>query len=301
MRLDLFLFKFGYFTSRSKASQEIKNKSIKINGKIITKPSFEINDNSVLTIEINKKTKWVSRAGLKLEHAFKTFKINPENKIFLDIGSSTGGFTQVLLHYGANFIYAIDVGTSQLDNSLRNNPCIIIMENYNAKNINLDDLKVSFNKHIEFIKTNILNNYNQVKNNKSFEENKFFNENKTFCKYKIINDVKFSKIDINDDYFIPDSFVMDVSFISTKKILLKLFNIIKEDWGIILFKPQFESEGRYLKNGIIKDDKFRKKIINDYKIFLNYNGYSIEKITESPIKGKKGNIEYLMLIKRIKQ
>ena len=84
-------------------------------------------------ITIEKQFPYVSRAGLKLEKAFKEFYINPENQICLDIGASTGGFTDCLLKYGAKKVYAVDVGIKQLHNSLRNNSKVISLENTNAR------------------------------------------------------------------------------------------------------------------------------------------------------------------------
>ncbi len=109
---------------------------MRVNGKIITKPAFKVSPND--KIELTTSQIYVSRAAEKLLKAFKIFKVSPKDKICLDIGSSTGGFTQVLLLHDARKIYAVDVGTNQLHPKLRNNPKIILLENTDARNLNKD-------------------------------------------------------------------------------------------------------------------------------------------------------------------
>ncbi len=133
-RLDVELVNRNYFETRNKAQNEIKNKMIYVNNKCITKSSFDVCKSD--SIEVKGETlKYVSRAGLKLEHALKEFNINIKDKIMIDIGSSTGGFTDCALQFGISKVYAIDVGSDQFSNKLKNNNKVILMENTDFRNI----------------------------------------------------------------------------------------------------------------------------------------------------------------------
>ena len=107
-------------------------------GQVITKPGPKVDD--TLPITVKNKPKYVSRGGLKLEGALKAFPVNPEGKICLDIGSSTGGFTDCLLQNGASRVHAVDVGTNQLVWKLRNDPRVIVKEQFNARYMTPADL-----------------------------------------------------------------------------------------------------------------------------------------------------------------
>ncbi len=118
MRLDKFLYSGNFVTSRNKAISLIKNGKIVINGKVILKPSYNI-DNLDCEIDILEEKIYVSRAAYKLKAFLDNNFVDIKDKICLDIGSSTGGFTQILLEFGAKEVYAVDVGTNQLDKSLK--------------------------------------------------------------------------------------------------------------------------------------------------------------------------------------
>ncbi len=135
MRLDLFLVEKGYFKTRSKAKIAIDEKKILVNGKL-EKASY--NATSQDKIELININPYVSRGGLKLEKAIESFNLDFQDKIILDIGASTGGFTDCALKHGAKLVYAVDVGNMQLDESLKNNKAVISYENTNIKDFNLD-------------------------------------------------------------------------------------------------------------------------------------------------------------------
>ena len=185
------------------------------------------------TVVVGDKTGMIDYADL--EKAIKIFNLDFRAKIVLDIGASTGGFTDCSLQNGAKFVYAVDVGTNQLDWKLRNDSRVKSIEN----------------KHInELEKTNLEN-----------------------------------EIDI---------IVMDISFISIKKVLYKIKELLKENgFAVFLIKPQFEAERNEIEKGIVNDLNVHKRVIDEvveeaknYQLFL-------ENLTISPIKGTKGNIEYL--------
>ncbi|NUU98658.1 MULTISPECIES: TlyA family RNA methyltransferase [unclassified Marinitoga] len=236
IRLDQFLVKNNYTESREKAHRLIKDGKVKVNDKIILKPSKKVKIED--RVELIESEKYVSRAAYKLLKAIDEFKINVNQKICMDIGSSTGGFTQVLLENKAKKIYAIDSGTNQLHKKLRNNSKIILMENTNARYLKKDD---------------------------------------------------FEPIDF---------FTCDVSFISITKIIDSIKKIIKDNAeGVVLIKPQFELEPSKLIKGVVKENKFRKEAINNVIKVFEEKGFLILGIVESPIKGKEGNIEYLMYVR----
>uniref|UniRef100_UPI00261F5C4C TlyA family RNA methyltransferase n=1 Tax=uncultured Brachyspira sp. TaxID=221953 RepID=UPI00261F5C4C len=188
-------------------------------------------------IEIIQNRKYVSRAGEKLEKALLEFNLSVENKICLDIGASTGGFTDCLLCYGAKKVYALDVGHNQLVYKLRNDNRVISIEDFNAKDIKREMF-----------------------------------EGET-----------------------PSIVVSDVSFISISKIAPVIFKELYDlEYWISLIKPQFEAEkGEVSKGGVIKDDILREKIVNNAIDRITSVGFKEIKRTISPIKGSKGNIEYL--------
>ena len=206
MRLDQYLVENEYFEDLEKAKRQIMVGNIIVNEQKIDKPGEIISLNKIKSIRIKEKDiPYVSRGGLKLEKAIKIFNLDFKDKIVLDIGASTGGFTDCSLQNGAKFVYAIDVGTNQLDWKLRNDSRVKSIEN----------------KHInELEKTNLEN-----------------------------------EIDI---------IVMDISFISIKKVLYKIKELLKENgFAIFLIKPQFEAERNEIEKGIVNDLNVHKRVIDE--------------------------------------
>ncbi|MDY5305984.1 TlyA family RNA methyltransferase [Fusobacterium gastrosuis] len=237
LRLDEYLVENEYYESLDLAKRNIMAGNVLINEIKKEKPGEIIEINKIKSIRVKQRDcPYVSRGGLKLEKAIKEFKIDFKDKMVLDIGASTGGFTDCALQNGAKFVYAIDVGTNQLDWKLRNNIQIKSIEN----------------KHI--------------------------------------NDLEF--IDIDNEK--PDILVMDISFISIKKVILNLKKFMRNDSvGIFLIKPQFEVSREFLEKGIVKDINEQKNIIEEIVNDFETKGVYLKNITVSPIRGSKGNIEYL--------
>ncbi|MEI0794754.1 TlyA family RNA methyltransferase [Brachyspira pilosicoli] len=235
MRLDEYVHHNGYTESRSKAQDIILAGCVFVNGVKVTSKAQKIKDTDKIEVIQNKK--YVSRAGEKLEKALLEFNLSVENKICLDIGASTGGFTDCLLSHGAKKVYALDVGHNQLVYKLRNDKRVISIEDFNAKDIKRE----------------------------MFEEE------------------------------IPSIVVSDVSFISISKIAPIIFKELNDlEYWVSLIKPQFEAEkGEVSKGGIIKDDILREKIVNNAINRITEIGFKEINRTISPIKGSKGNIEYL--------
>ena len=138
-RLDKYLVDLGYFENKSKASAAIIAGDVLINDERITKAGFQINVEKEYNIRI-KSMPYVSRGGFKLEKALKTFDVNPIDRICLDAGASTGGFTDCLLQNGAKFVYAVDVGYGQLDWKIRSDKRVKTIEKTNLKICSRNDI-----------------------------------------------------------------------------------------------------------------------------------------------------------------
>lgn len=139
MRLDKFLFEHGYTGSRSKAQSLIEEGLVCVNGKIINKPSYELLCNENITIFSHPE--YVSRGAYKLITAIEKFNIDFKERVVIDIGASTGGFTQVALEHGAKKVYAIDVGRGELAESLVSDKRVVNLENTDFRAINKEQVK----------------------------------------------------------------------------------------------------------------------------------------------------------------
>jgi len=138
-RLDVHLTDLGYFPSREKAKRAIMAGIVFVEGQRSDKAGTKINIES--KIEVRGKTlKYVGRGGLKMEKALDVFPIDMKDKITMDIGSSTGGFTDCMLQNGAKKVYAVDVGYGQLDWKLRNDDRVVCMERTNARKLTFEDI-----------------------------------------------------------------------------------------------------------------------------------------------------------------
>ncbi len=149
-RLDVELFERGLCKSRERARQLIKNGNVTVGGKVCTKPAFIVNDESELEVT-GSDHGYVGRGGLKLEKAVSVFSADLKEKVCLDIGASTGGFTEVMLSGGASRVYALDVGHGQLAPELASDKRVVNMENTNIRESVPDD----FDDVIDFIATDV--------------------------------------------------------------------------------------------------------------------------------------------------
>ena len=238
MRLDQYIMKLGLAETRNIAQELIKEGSVSLNDEICNKPAKVIKKGA--GVSIVKKRQWVSRGGKKLYDALKNFDINVDKKIALDVGSSTGGFTQVLLQEGAAKIVAVDVGTNQLHASLRNVPSISILEQTDIRDISSN-----------FV-----------------------------------------------DFF--DLVVVDVAFISIKKVI-KDIEVTAKKGGhvVVLYKPQFEAGKKNIsKNGLVKKETDVQKMLNNFLNTLDYSSLYFVQSKEAYIKGKRGNQEIFIHLKR---
>lgn len=151
MRLDKYLIENNFFTSREKAQKAIKHNTVKVNGTIVTKASLDITETMEVEV-IDIFNKYVSMGGLKLEKAIEDFELNMQGKTVLDIGASTGGFTDCALQHGAEFVVSVDVGSNQLVESLKNDPRVLSLENKDFRELTPADIN---NRTFDFIVSDV--------------------------------------------------------------------------------------------------------------------------------------------------
>lgn len=239
-RLDLILVERGIFETREKAKREIMAGNIIVNEYAVTKAGTNFKDDEKLLIRVKDRLKYVSRGGLKLEKAIEVWNLDFLDKTVLDIGASTGGFTDCALQNGAKKVYSVDVGTNQLDWKLRNDSRVVSIENTHIKDLKPENLE---------------------------------NEKADFT-------------------------VIDVSFISLTKVIPYLRKFLKDKGKVImLIKPQFEvGKEKIGKNGIVMEEQYHDEAIKKIISFIKENDYELVGVEESPIKGSKGNKEFLAMI-----
>ena len=233
-RLDNLLVKLGLVESRSQAENYICLGKVSVDGIKQKKPGFFVREDS--KIKILQETQYVSRAGLKLESVSKALRLDFRDKVVLDVGSSTGGFTDFSLKNGAKKVLAVDVGTNQLHPKLRIDPRVELFEKTDIRDFRTDE-----------------------------------------------------EIDI---------VVIDVSFISLREILPSVLKLVSKKSQIVaMVKPQFEAGKNGTVNGIVKNNAFRRKILQDFEIWCRENGLLVISKRDSEVKGAKGNQERFYILR----
>lgn len=240
-RLDLILVEREFFETREKAKREIMAGNVIVNEQVVIKAGTMFKDNDELNIRVKDKLKYVSRGGLKLEKAIKAWDLDFSDKLVLDIGASTGGFTDCALQNGARRVYSVDVGKNQLDWKLRNDEKVVSLEEMHIKDLKEEDIE---NKKVDFI-------------------------------------------------------VIDVSFISLTKVIPYFKKFLAQSGKIVmLVKPQFEvGREKIGRNGVVENEEYHNEAIKKIISFSKEEEYELIGVEDSPIKGAKGNKEFLMLIK----
>ena len=241
LRLDLLLVARGLAESRTKAQALIMAGLVYHGQQKLDKAGAEFPDDIELNVR-GREHPWVSRGGMKLAKAIEHFSIDVTGAVAMDVGSSTGGFTDVLLTNGAAKVYAVDVGHGQLDVKLRNDTRVVVMEETNARHLTRE----------------------------------------------MIPDIL-------------DVIVCDASFISLTKVLPAALVLAKTGAQLItLIKPQFEvgkaevSRGK----GVIRDTSLHRQVCEDISAWVAGQGWKVVGITESPITGPKGNVEFLLYARK---
>jgi 23S rRNA (cytidine1920-2'-O)/16S rRNA (cytidine1409-2'-O)-methyltransferase len=132
LRIDQWLVQRGLVASRERAGELIRKGGVQVNGKVITRPGVKFDENAQVEL-LEAPFPWVSRGALKLLSALEQFKVSATDRTCLDVGASTGGFTEVLLHHGAKKVFALDAGTDQLAERLRSDARIVSIEKQNIR------------------------------------------------------------------------------------------------------------------------------------------------------------------------
>lgn len=239
-RLDVILVNNGLASSRDNAKRTIMAGLVTVDGIVETKSGQKFDVDSEFKVK-DKLLKYVSRGGLKLEKAIQSFSIKLNGCYAVDMGASTGGFTDCMLMNGALKVYALDVGYGQLDYKLRVDPRVINMEKTN----------------IRYLDTTLI------------EE--------------------------------PIDFIsIDVSFISLRHMFPVASKILKDTGAVMcLIKPQFEAGREQVgKKGIVRDSKVHVEVIENVIGYASDNGLYPHGLDYSPVKGTKGNIEYLLYLRK---
>jgi 23S rRNA (cytidine1920-2'-O)/16S rRNA (cytidine1409-2'-O)-methyltransferase len=234
IRLDLYLVQRSLSPTREKARRDILAGWVTVDGGTVTRPSHLIEGSEQVVVG-RPGGVYVSRGGQKLEHALTTFGIDLHGRTCVDLGASTGGFTDCMLRAGAAVVYAVDVGYGQLDFSLRRDARVRVMDRTNVRNLKASD----FPEKIDFA-------------------------------------------------------AVDLSFISIRRVFDAMRGVFAPFRGVILIKPQFEAGRGQSKKGVVRRKEDHERILVTVLSSLAHSGMSILGLTYSPVKGPKGNIEFLL-------
>ncbi len=239
-RVDQMLVDRGLVESRSRA-QALVMAGLVFSGETkIAKPGQQLAEDAVLDVR-GRDHPWVSRGGIKLAHGLEHFGWDVTDAVAIDVGSSTGGFTDVLLQKGAARVYAVDSGTNQLAWSLRQDPRVIVHEQTSAR--------ILTETHIP------------------------------------------EPVDI---------IVCDASFIGLAKVLERPLSFAKPGARLLaLIKPQFEAGREEVgKGGVVRDPTVHQRVCDQVVAWLSDSGWQVAGVTQSPITGPEGNIEFLVAASR---
>lgn len=239
-RVDQMLVDRGLVESRSRA-QALVMAGLVFSGETkIAKPGQQLAEDAVLDVR-GRDHPWVSRGGIKLAHGLEHFGWDVTDAVAIDVGSSTGGFTDVLLQKGAAKVYAVDSGTNQLAWSLRQDPRVIVHEQTSAR--------ILTEAHIP------------------------------------------EPVDI---------IVCDASFIGLAKVLERPLSFAKPGARLLaLIKPQFEAGREEVgKGGVVRDAAVHQRVCDQVVAWLTDSGWQVAGVTQSPITGPEGNIEFLVAASR---
>ncbi len=233
MRLDELLFTRGLAESISKARAIIMSGSVSLRGVKVDKAGFAVAPDAEIILK--QKSPYVGRGGLKLAGLLDETGFSPEGLSAIDVGSSTGGFTDCLLQRGAILVHAVDVGVGIIDWRLRTDKRVVLHEGTNIRALDASETGAPL-----------------------------------------------------------DLAVMDLSFISLKKVLPMMRDFIKSGGRVFaLIKPQFEASREDVgKGGVVRSSDVQRAVVEDIKAFSIDSGFTVLSVVESPVKGAKGNREF---------
>ncbi len=240
-RADQALVERGLVESRSRAQALILAGKVFSGETRIEKAGQPVKDDTPLEVR-GRDHPWVSRGGIKLAHGLAHFGWSVEGAVAIDVGSSTGGFTDVLLSNGAARVYAVDSGTNQLAWTLRRDERVVVLEQTNARYLTEGHIPQA-----------------------------------------------------------ADIIVCDASFISLAKVLDRALEFAAANAKLIaLIKPQFEAgRGEVGKGGVVRDSAIHDRVCAEVSAWLEAKGWAVAGLTQSPITGPQGNIEFLIGAERL--
>lgn len=317
-RLDLLLVARGLAESRTKAQALIMAGLVYHGEQKLDKAGAEFAEDIALTVR-GREHPWVSRGGMKLAHAIAHFGIDVTGAVAMDVGASTGGFTDVLLTHGAAKIYAVDVGHGQLDVKLRNDRRVVVMENTNARHLTAQIVQTAEltggraagaplpSGEAGFAQTPL----RRLDVNPG--EGALMHAQVLNCPHPdSLSDAEVASLENptspvgrGDPASLSahslDLIVCDASFISLTKVLPAALALAKPGAQLVaLIKPQFEvgkaevSRGK----GVIRDPALHQQVCADIAAWVAALGWQVVGTTPSPITGPKGNVEFLLYAKR---
>ena len=268
MRIDQLLVRRNMASTRSQAQRLIADGVEWLQGeawKRIVKNGDEVPDAAQIRLLNDAQARYVSRGGLKLEHALQTVALDATGMHCLDVGQSTGGFTDCLLQHGAAFVTGVDVGSAQLHPQLRTDPRVLCVENVNARNLQTEDLLEAFAA--------------------STGDEGLFEEEPP--------DVHAADVPYATEY---ELIVVDLSFISQTLVLPALVPLLKPGGTLLsLVKPQFELQpGQVGKGGIVKDATHYVFVEQRLREACAALGLTVTAWFDSPLQGGDGNHEFFI-------
>jgi 23S rRNA (cytidine1920-2'-O)/16S rRNA (cytidine1409-2'-O)-methyltransferase len=280
MRIDQLLVQRGLANTRSQAQRLIADGVEWAQGEAwrrIVKNGDEVPETAEVRLLDDSEARYVSRGGLKLEAALKTVGLSVEGFACLDVGQSTGGFTDCLLQHGAKTVVGVDVGSAQLHPMLRSDPRVLCVEKVNARALTADDLL-------------------QAYEDSTGEDGPF----------EVDGDEEALDAEEGADSaseFVPefDLIVADLSFISQTLVLPAVVPLLKAGGTLLtLVKPQFELQpGQVGKGGIVKEPEYYAVVEQRLREACAALGLAVTAWFDSPIAGGDGNHEFFICAKKL--
>ena len=282
-RIDTFLVEHDFVESREQAKRLILAGMVTVNGNARIKPGQRIPSDAKVVVK--QQQKYVSRGGFKLEKALRTFDINVQNRVALDVGASTGGFTDCLLQHGAKFVYAIDVGYGQLAWKLRTHPQVQPIEKTNIRHLTPAHLK-----------TSALNAPEDCASIAVIDVSFISLRTVLPSVIKLLGSGQRSAVSGQQERVTSPENLMRKPRVGLRdNDSLRL--IADSHYDVIaLLKPQFEAGKIHVKKGgIVSDKQVHIQTIDNLNAFVTEKlGATVRGLTYSPIHKDIGNIEYLL-------
>ncbi len=291
IRLDQLVMDRGMAESRTKAQALIMSGKVMRGTERLTKPGMSLPEDTEIVLE-GKEHPWVSRGGMKLAHGLEHFEVNPAGMTCIDVGASTGGFTDVLLHHGAAKVYAVDVGHGQLDIKLREDARVVVMEKTNARHLTAEQIPEPVDLVVcdaSFISLKTVLPAAMALAAPPPQSSPLKGEEASVSEQEgMTNKERNEKQEARSvDRASPER--------ERSEPPIAQGSIPERGQLIALIKPQFEAGKKHLRKGVVRDVEVHQAVCDDIRHWLdNEMGWTVIGIEESPVRGPKGNIEFLI-------